>query len=63
MAKLKHRIQLHENRVASHLSSAEREQLIGLLERSGVEVNLAADLDKQAADEAPLGAGLRVAGS
>jgi len=38
-------------------------QLIGLLERSGVEVNLAADLDKQAADEAPLGAGLRVAGS
>src|SRR5438105_1537278 len=38
-------------------------QLIGLLERSGVEVNLAADLDKQAADDAPLGAGLRVAGS
>ena len=38
-------------------------QLIGLLERSGVEVNLAADLDKQTADEAPLGAGLRVAGS
>jgi DNA-binding MarR family transcriptional regulator len=33
VAKLKHRIQLHENRVASRLSSAEREQLIGLLEK------------------------------
>ncbi|HKQ28786.1 MAG TPA: MarR family transcriptional regulator [Burkholderiales bacterium] len=32
-AKLKRRIQLHESRVASRLSSAEREQLIGLLEK------------------------------
>ena len=37
-------------------------QLIGLLERSGFEVHLPADLNEQAADEAPLGAGLRVAG-
>ena len=33
VAKLKRRIQVHESRVASRLSSAEREQLIGLLEK------------------------------
>jgi twitching motility protein PilT len=38
-------------------------QLLGLLERSGFEVNVPVDLNEQAADEAPLGAGLRVAGS
>jgi twitching motility protein PilT len=38
-------------------------QLIGLLERSGFEVKVQVDLNEQAADEAPLGAGLRVAGS
>jgi twitching motility protein PilT len=38
-------------------------QLIGLLERSGFEVMVSVDLNEQAAEEAPLGAGLRVAGS
>jgi twitching motility protein PilT len=38
-------------------------QLIGLLERSGFEVTVSVDLNEQAAEEAPLGAGLRVAGS
>jgi twitching motility protein PilT len=38
-------------------------QLIGILERSGFEVSLPPDLSEPAADEAPLGAGLRVAGS
>jgi twitching motility protein PilT len=38
-------------------------QLIGLLERSGFKVDLPPDLKEQPADEAPLGAGLRVAGS
>jgi twitching motility protein PilT len=38
-------------------------QLIGILERSGIDVTVAPDLNEPAADEAPLGAGLRVAGS
>jgi twitching motility protein PilT len=38
-------------------------QLIGLLERSGFEVTVSVDLNEQPAEEAPLGAGLRVAGS
>jgi twitching motility protein PilT len=38
-------------------------QLIGLLERSGFQVDLPPDLSQQSAQEAPLGAGLRVAGS
>jgi DNA-binding MarR family transcriptional regulator len=33
VARLKRRIQVHESRVASRLSGAEREQLIGLLEK------------------------------
>ena len=33
VAKLKRRIQLHERRVSSRLSPAEREQLLGLLEK------------------------------
>ena len=33
VARLKRRIQVHETRVASRLSGAEREQLIGLLEK------------------------------
>ena len=33
VARLKRRIQAHERRVASRLSTAEREQLIGLLEK------------------------------
>ena len=33
VARLKHKIEVHESRVASRLSSAEREQLIGLLEK------------------------------
>jgi len=38
-------------------------QLIGLLERTGFEVQLPADPDDQSVEAAPLGVGLRVAGS
>ena len=38
-------------------------QLIGLLERTGFEVKLPAELDDHPAGAAPLGAGLRVAGT
>jgi twitching motility protein PilT len=37
-------------------------QLIGLLERSGVPVDVPPDLSEREPDEAPLGAGLRIAG-
>jgi twitching motility protein PilT len=43
--------------------SSRPSQLIGLLERSGFKVDLPPDLSEQPAQEAPLGAGLRVAGS
>jgi len=43
--------------------SSRPNQLIGLLERSGFEVQLPPDLSAEPAQEAPLGAGLRVAGS
>src|SRR4051794_13875953 len=43
--------------------SSRPNQLIGLLERSGFPVDLTPDLNHTAAQEAPIGAGLRVAGS
>src|SRR3954465_3668666 len=43
--------------------SSRPNQLIGLLERSGFPVDLTPDLNHTAAQEAPMGAGLRVAGS
>src|SRR5213592_2513736 len=43
--------------------SSRPSQLIGLLERSGFPVDLTPDLNHTAAQEAPMGAGLRVAGS
>jgi len=43
--------------------SSRPNQLIGLLERSGFEVQMPPDLSAEPAQEAPLGAGLRVAGS
>src|SRR5881409_1311550 len=43
--------------------SSRRNQLIGLLERSGFPVELPPDLSAAPAQEQPLGAGLRVAGS
>ena len=43
--------------------SSRPSQLIGLLERSGFPVELTPDLNAQPKAEAPLGAGLRVAGS
>jgi twitching motility protein PilT len=43
--------------------SSRPSQLIGLLERSGFDIELPAELDQEPAYDAPLGAGLRVAGS
>jgi twitching motility protein PilT len=43
--------------------SSRPSQLIGLLERSGFAVELPPDLSEPKPDEAPMGAGLRVAGS
>jgi twitching motility protein PilT len=43
--------------------SSRPNQLIGLLERAGFDVVLPPDLSESQADEAPIGAGLRVAGS